>query len=80
MFSINYSFPLIKNILTCIINDNISDLNSQIMDDSIYSIQTSWNFEILVQNFFSLEKKPFDDLNYFVKSQVEINSIFDLKN
>ena len=78
-FKIYYAFPFIKNILLCIINDNISEINSQILDDSIYSIQIAWNFEILVQNYFSLEKKPFPDLNYFVKSQVEVNSIFDFK-
>ena len=78
-FKFYYSFPLLKNILECILIDNISEINTQLMDDSVYSIQTAWNFEILVQNFFSLEKKPFNDLDYFVKSQIEVNSIYDFQ-
>ena len=37
-FKICYSFPLLKNILECIINDNISEINIELIDDSIYSI------------------------------------------
>lgn len=78
-YKYNYSFPLIKQVLESIINDYSYEINKELLEESKYSVTTAWNFEFLIQNHFALNTKPFNDLEYYIKSKIEINSIFDLK-
>ena len=80
-FRFNYLFPLIQSIF---IEFEISE-EEQIAKNYFdmtkgENAESAWPFERLVNHFFKIGHKPFEDLNLIIKKSIQVNQILNLKD
>lgn len=78
-FKYKYAFSFIKYVYEKLLEEALDEINSELFNDSQYSCERAWNFEYLVNSYFSIDNQPFQDLKYTIKKKIYIDSIYDLK-
>ena len=80
-FKFNYLFPLIENIfneLEIIEEEQISKNYMEMANGE--NSELAWPFERLVNHYFKIGQKPFEDLDLKIDKSIKLNQILNLKD